>query len=485
MEAFITNLNFSINYNTLWLVLLGTAHFLGVLFSVDSIFRTQTVPGAIAWVLSLNFVPYFAIPFYLVFGRNRFYGYVNARQLKNIELNNFNRNLLTHIKSADPFIKANDSFDVAMSELAGMTLTRGNRVTLLINGRDTFNSIFEAIDNATDYILIQFYIVKADNLGNALKTRLIKKAREGVAVYFIYDEIGSYDLPSKYVDELSRNGIQINPFNTTRGRGNRFQLNFRNHRKTVVVDGKVAFVGGHNVGDQYLGLSPRFGHWRDTHVKVEGPAIQSIQLCFVEDWFWTASDVPSLSWEPTVYEDEGHVSLVLGSGPADDVETCGLFFLNAINRAEKRIWIASPYFIPNSYIVKALQLAVLKGVDVRIILPEKPDHLSVYLSSYSFVNEQDLSGVKFFAYQNGFMHQKVMLVDDMATIGTANFDNRSFRLNFEMMLLFLSPSFAKQVEQMFLADFEQCIRISREDYSKIAFRYKLVIRLARLMAPLQ
>ena len=467
-------------------ITLAIAHVLGVGFSVHSIFRTHTSQGAIAWAISLNTVPYIAVPLYVVFGKNRFHGYIKARNRKDIELNYLVSRMLADTDNNKLFIEVEDARSAVMAYLAGIPFTVGNRAKLLIDGTETFDAIFEAIDSATDYILIQFFVVENDDLGKLLKSKLLAKSRQGVAVYFIYDEIGSYNLSSAYSDELKRGGVRITPFMTTRGNRNRFQLNFRNHRKTVVVDGRVAFVGGHNVGDQYLGLNPKFGHWRDTHVKVEGPAVQGIQLCFVEDWFWAVGDVPSLSWQPTLIEERGHATLVVGSGPADNFETCGLLFLNAINGAEKRIWIASPYFVPDNSIVKALQLAALKGVDVRVILPQKPDHLLVHLSAFSYINETELSGVKFYSYQYGFMHQKVMLVDDdMATIGTANFDNRSFRLNFEMTLLFRSRSFAGEVEEMLKKDFENCNLISTADYNSKPFWYKLAIRLSRLMAPLQ
>lgn len=482
MEGLLTFFDFSIVIG----VIIVVSHVLGMVFSLDSLFRIQSSQGATAWVISLITVPYIAVPLYIVFGRTRFHGYIKARSRKDIELNELIGRTLAFADNNRFFYEDRDARNQVMSYLAGVPFTRGNRAELLVDGNDTFDAVFKAIDEATDYILVQFFIVEADELGQLLKSKLLEKSLQGVSVYFIYDEIGSYALPSAYIEELTRGGVRITPFMTTRGRRNRFQLNFRNHRKTVVVDGRVAFVGGHNVGDQYLGLTPKFGHWRDTHVMVSGPAVQFIQLCFVEDWFWAVSELPSLSWQPDVFEENGHACLVLGSGPADNFETCGLFFLNAINSAKNRIWIASPYFVPDSSIIRALQLAALKGVDVRVILPQKPDHLLVHLSAFSYIMETDLSGVKFFAYQYGFMHQKVMLVDsDMATVGTANFDNRSFSLNFETTLLFHSRSFAGQVEQMLKKDFENCNPISTADYHSKPFWFKLAIRLSRLMAPLQ
>jgi len=474
------------NFNLVTGIVLGLAHLLGLILSIDSLFRTQTSQAAIAWAISLNTIPYVAVPIYLVFGKRKFQGYIKARNLKDIELSQVIGRLLADSGMDNIFEETSDPRISVLAYLAGIPFTRGNQAELLIDGHQTFDRIFKAIDAAKDYILVQFFIVENDNLGQLLKNRLLDKTRQGVAVYFIYDEIGSYRLPSAYIEQLRRGGVSVTPFTTFHRKRNRFQLNFRNHRKTVVVDGKVAFVGGHNIGDRYLGLDPRFGSWRDTHVMVEGPAVLGVQLCFTEDWFWAANNIPNLSWQPRVFREDSHSVLVLGSGPADNFETCGLFFLNAINSARRRIWIASPYFVPDDSIVKALQLAALKGIDVRVMLPQKPDHLLVHLSAYSYINETDLSGVKFFSYRFGFMHQKVMLVDDdMATIGTANFDNRSFRLNFETTLLFLSRSFAARVEQMLKIDFGNCVPISRAEYQGKPFWYKLAVRLSRLMAPLQ
>lgn len=467
-------------------IVIALSHILGFIFTIDSLFRTQSVQGAIAWVISLNTIPYVAVPFYVVFGRNRIQGYIKARHLKDIELNQLAGRLLAGSNVNNVFLDTKESHTKVMADLAGIPFTLGNRSKLLINGHQTFDAIFQAIDTAKDYILIQFYIVENDSLGMMLKAKLLDKVQEGVSIYFIYDEIGSYRLPSSYVEELSNGGVEITPFTTTRRKRNRFQLNFRNHRKIVVVDGKMAFVGGHNLSDKYLGLDPKFSPWRDTHVQIQGSAVQGIQLSFVEDWFWAVDDIPNLSWQPDMFEEDGHPVLVVASGPADRFETCGLLFLNAINSAKKRIWIASPYFVPDDSIIKALQLAALKGIDVRVMLPEKPDHLLVHLSAYSFINETELSGVKFYSYRFGFMHQKVLLVDDeMATIGTANFDNRSFRLNFETTLLFLSKSFAAEVERMLLSDFEQCVSISTTQYKRKSFWYKLAVRFSRLMSPLQ
>jgi len=357
----------------------------------------------------------------------------------------------------------------------------------LINGEATFAAIFAAIERAESYILVEFYIIRADGLGNRLKDALIAKAAEGIDVYILYDSVGSIGLPQTYTDELTAAGVKTAEFNTTRRLGNRFRLNFRNHRKIVVVDGKEAFIGGHNVGDEYLGKNPKLSPWRDTHIRLRGPVTLEAQLTFVEDWHWaTQEPPPRLNWIPEKASGENTIALCLPTGPADPLESATLFFLNAINSATQRIWIVSPYFVPDEQLTSALQLAALRGVDVRILIPEKPDHLLVYLSSFSYLKEAEKAGVKIYRYQPGFLHQKVMLIDHQtATVGTANFDNRSMRLNFEVTVMVVDKEFARQVEEMLTADFAASRQLSPDDLDNRSFLFRFVVRAARLLSPIQ
>ena len=278
----------------------------------------------------------------------------------------------------------------------------------------------------------------------------------------------------------------MSPFNTTKGIRNRFQLNFRNHRKVVVVDGRIAYTGGLNVGDEYMGRSEAFGPWRDTHICLRGPAVQAVQFAFVEDWYWATHRVPELEWAPNASERGEKTVLVIPSGPADELETCGLFFTHAIHSARHRVWIASPYFVPDSKVVAALQIAALRGVDVRILLPEKADHVLVWLSSFSYYNETMPHGVRLFRYQPGFLHQKVMLVDDdISAVGTANLDNRSFRLNFEITLLVVDAGFGAQMREMFERDFDDSRLIEPGELEAKPLWFKVAVRVARLLAPIQ
>jgi len=459
---------------------------LGILSAVHAVMSVRTPQGSIAWAVSLVTFPFVAVPGYWVFGRDKFKGYVLTRQNELDNLSSIilqaNQNLAAVTVDA-----GHSSGAVRLAEtLARSPLTNGNHAELLIDGEATFDSIFAGIDAATDYVLVQFYIVKDDELGRQLQKKLIAAADRGVTILFLYDEIGSLGLSSTYRQKLVDAGIDVRPFHSRKGLGNRFQLNFRNHRKTVVVDGKVAWIGGHNVGDEYLGSDPSFGDWRDTHVRLEGPAAIGAQLAFVEDWRWASDSMPVfLNWEPVRSEQGDMDALVIPTGPADRMETASLVFAAAINSATERVWIASPYFVPDDAIVQALQLAGLRGVDVRILIPEKTDNLLVTMAAYSFLDEVKEAGVKFYRYQGGFLHQKVVLVDNsLATVGTANFDNRSFRLNFEITAAVADRDFAHAVESMLEDDFSKSRLMERDEYDQKSFWFKLAVRSSRLTAPI-
>jgi len=374
----------------------------------------------------------------------------------------------------------------AAEALADFPALNGNETELLIDGEQTFDSILQGIDSAEKYILFQFYIIRDDELGTTIKDHLLASAARGVKVYFLYDEIGSIDLSKSYLNDLRNGGIEVRSFNTRKGRGNRFQLNFRNHRKIVVTDGRSAWVGGHNVGDEYLGKDPKFGNWRDTHLRITGPAALSLQLSFAVDWYWAAdAEIPELSWSPVPSPTDTGEVLIISSGPADKYDTASLMFLHAINSAQGRIWISSPYFVPDDAIIYALQLAGLRGVDVRIIIPDEPDHMLVYLAAFTYFDDASLTGARIYRYTNGFTHGKTMLIDDkIAAIGTANFDNRSFRLNFEITALSSDSGLIGKMEDMFNNDFSNSRLMTRADVDERSFWFRLAIRFARLTSPI-
>jgi cardiolipin synthase len=366
-----------------------------------------------------------------------------------------------------------------------MRFTGGNRFELLVDGEATFDSILAGIAAARRYVLVQFYIVRDDELGRRLKAALIERAKAGVAAVLLYDEIGSSDLSEEYERELGEAGVKVSAFNTTQGHRNRFQINFRNHRKIVVVDGRTAWIGGHNVGDEYLGLDPELSPWRDTHVRLDGPVAIQAQAVVAYDWYWAQRELLGLDWSPHPVDGADGLATVVATGPADRLETAGMFFVHALNSARERIWITAPYFVPDEAVMKALMLAALRGVDVRVLVPARGDSLAVHLAGFHYIEQLTESEVRFCAWGPGFMHQKVMLVDrGTSLIGTHNFDNRSFRLNFEVGALVYDEPFNAEVETMLRRDLESCTPIDPRSFERRSFLWKLGVETARLLAPI-
>jgi cardiolipin synthase len=458
---------------------------LAIASALEVILKARTAQGAIAWTISLLTFPFLTVPLYLVFGRNKFDGYLEKRDEIEEESLRLIQQTSGSIQKHIVPVSRDTPLYTSLFNLARMPATTGNRVQLLVDGRQTFDSIMAGLQAAEKYILFQFYIFRDDDLGVRLGRALADRAKAGVKVFLLYDEIGSRKFPkTRLYKQLQMTGVLVAPFNTTQGRRNRFQLNFRNHRKVVVVDGKYAWIGGHNVGDEYLGMNRRIGHWRDTHVRVRGPSVLGAELAFATDWRWATRSHLDIDWDFNSESCGDSTVLVFPSDPASEYEEAGLMFHQTIVAAEKRIWIASPYFVPDRGIIAALQLAALRGVDVRVIIPDQPDGPVVAMANWSYTRELLPVGVKIYRYQGGFMHQKVLLMDDhLAGVGTANFDNRSFRLNFEITLLVHDPVFAGEVEQMLQADLRRCRQVSLEEFDSKPVWFTLAMAVARLFAP--
>ena len=456
----------------------------GIVAAIDAVMTARTAQGAIAWSVSLVSFPFVAVPAYLVFGRNKFEGLTDAVEQNQAEIDGL---IVEFRDNLNPWTLPEQDrppeFE-AIRRLVGMELLEGNDAELLINGDVTFDSILAGIEQAKEYVLIQFYMFHDDGLGRRVQQALIAKARAGVRVYMLYDEVGSSGLPKRYVDELRAAGAEVSSFKPTQGSNNRFQLNFRNHRKMVVVDGRVGWVGGHNVGDEYLGLDPEFSPWRDTHVRLEGPVVMQLQAVLLSDWYWAAREIPVVNWTPQAAAGADMRAMIVPSAPSQRHETAGLLFVTALHAAKERIWLSAPYFVPDEAVMKALELAALRGVDVRIITTGKPDSLPVYLAAFHYIDQLRDLGIRFYAYQPGFLHEKVMLIDNnVATVGTANFDNRSFRLNFEVTAIIVDAQFGKEMEVMFEQDFAQAVLIEPDAIQNKPFWWRLGVSLSRLAAP--
>jgi cardiolipin synthase len=457
---------------------------LGIVGAIDAIMTARTAQGAVAWSVALVSFPFVAVPAYAVFGRSKFEGMVEAYEQNQDEIDALIEEIHRNLEPWNAFEQGRYPSYEAIRRLSGMEMTRGNRAELLIDGEATFESILAGIAQAKDYMLVQFYMFHDDGLGRRMQQAMIERAKAGVRVYMLYDEVGSKGLPERYVEELRAAGAEVSSFKPTQGVRNRFQVNFRNHRKIVVVDGVTGWVGGHNVGDEYLGLDPEFSPWRDTHVRLDGPVVTQLQAVVIGDWYWATRELPEVNWQPQPAEDSDVEAMIIPSAPTQRLETAGLLFVTALNSAEHRIWLSAPYFVPDEAVMKALELAALRGVDVRVITTGKGDSLAVYLAAFHYIDQLRDLGIKFYAYRPGFLHEKVMLIDDdISTVGTANFDNRSFRLNFEVTAVVADSAFAKEMETMFERDFTHAEPIDPDALEDRPFWWRLGVNLSRLASP--
>ncbi len=463
------------------------AHSVGFALSIQAVMQTRTEQGAVAWAFALNTIPVIAVPAWFVFGSNEVESYQSAMHVGMQEVRPLAKRMIKNLAAE----AASDNESEVMKRLqtiGSLPMMEGNTAKLLINGGATFDALLDAISGAETYILMQFYIFREDVIGKKFRDALVAKAREGIDVYLLLDNIGSMGLSDEFIKSMTREGIKVRYVMNEEGKANRFQLNFRNHRKIVVVDGKRGFLGGLNVGDDYLGKDPELTPWRDTHMEWRGPIVKCLQVPFAEDWRWATGDLlDDLDWEIRPSDTAGEMdALCLATGPADPFETCAMGFMTLIDSAQVRIWLATPYFVPDDKIVTALQLAAIRGVDVRVILPETSDSKLVYLSSFSYLKELEDAGVKFYRYKKGFMHQKVMVIDDsLSAIGSANLDNRSFRLNFEVIGIVSDTAFNAEVRKMLEEDLAQSKLTGSDALDKGTFSFRFGVRLSRMLAPIQ
>ncbi len=458
-----------------------------ILLAFRAILIARTPQSSIGWCIALVVFPIVAIPLFLIFGESRFSGYARAVDGKDPVLTEALRSTVRHLEGYGAEVSPVCADGAAVArKLSRLVATGGNAVRLLVDGKATFDAIFEAIDGATESVWVQFFILRNDKIGRALAERLVAAARRGVKCRVLFDGIGSKNLPRDWTARLVQEGVDIRPFVTNRQHGTRFQINFRNHRKLVIADGKVAFVGGLNVGDEYCGPSRQFESWRDTHMRIEGPAVAGFQMSFLEDWAYVAKTPPDYRLTSAAVPGANAIVFPVASGPAEEWNVCAAVYLSVIQDVKKRLWLASPYFVPSSPLLYAICHAALRGVDVRIILPKNADHLLPWLSSFTYYPKLRAAGVKVYRYQPGFMHQKVLLADDaFSIVGSINLDYRSFMLNFELSAAVEDRAFAKTVEDMFLADFDKSRPEDLRRFEDGPLLFRLKCRAAALVSPEQ
>lgn len=372
-----------------------------------------------------------------------------------------------------------------LSNIPKSPITANNDLQVLTNGEATYDAILEAMEKAAHFIHIEYYIIRDDEIGRKFLDVMVRKSKQGVKVRLIYDGIGSYKLSYDYLETLDKAGVEHYPFLTPIIAFFDKRMNYRNHRKIVIVDGYVGFLGGINIGDEYLGKG-RLGFWRDTHLALQGDSVYFLQDTFLTDWnFVSGQKLTGRRYFPKHNcEDKAHVQII-SSGPDEQWDGILELYFSAIASATERIFISSPYFIPDESIIMGLKTAALSGVDVRIILPGIADSKLVKLASLAYVKDLLQAGVRFFIYQKGFTHAKILIADHtLASVGTANMDMRSFFSNFELnAVLFDIPSIDR-LEADFLNDLNNCSEILWEEFEKRSRIQRGKEVLARLFSPL-
>ncbi len=452
--------------------------------------------ATMAWVLALFLLPLLGVLLYLTFGVKRL-----ARRRR--EGRHLKARIDAVLMKHEYVRKARGVEDPALGDARTQILTQlarnlegpppsaGNRCDLLINAAATYRSMIHAIEGARDHVHVLFYIIQPDETGRALRDRLAATARRGVQVRVLCDAVGSIALPGDFWDPLVEAGGQAAyyaPVNLLYRLRRRDRIDYRNHRKIVIADGRVGYTGGINVGREYLGLNPEVGHWRDTHVRIEGPAALALQGTFAEDWLATTGellDEPRYYPEPPLDAEEGSVVQVVDSGPDRTWSPLHQLFFQAFTLARKRIWVTSPYFIPDAVIEQALVTAALRGVDVRLLVPSRSDSRLVDFASRAYYPNLLQAGVRIFEYARGFVHAKSLLVDDwVATVGSANMDTRSFHLSYELNVMVFDSAFTRELSRVFLDDLRDAREIDLESQRRLGYFRRIAQAVAQLWSPL-
>ncbi|HEY0827047.1 MAG TPA: cardiolipin synthase [Bacilli bacterium] len=374
-----------------------------------------------------------------------------------------------------------------LKNLMDCPITQCNEMIVYNNAKDTYDAILESMEQAKDHIHLEYYIFKADQIGCRFQEVLIRKAREGIKVRFIYDGLGSYELANGFLQELKDAGVEVHSFLPLLVAFFNKRMNYRNHRKIVVVDGIIGFLGGMNVGDEHLGSNPKLGYWRDTHMRMLGDAVNFLQHTFLIDWFFVSGEklIEDHRYFP-VHQCPGNEQVqLISSGPDTQGEGILEMYFAAITTATSHIYITSPYFIPDQSIMMALKTAAVSGLDVRIIIPGVADSKIVELASLSYLEELMRAGVKFYQYEKGFIHAKVMIIDyKLATVGTANLDMRSFFSNFELNAVMFDRKTIQRIESDFLQDLLDSREVTMAKFMQRSRYQKAREVLARLFSPL-
>ena len=438
---------------------------------------------SLAWVTVLVLFPLAGLIIYIFFGRS----FKNKRMIS--------RRNKRRLKKREPSVKGGANLSALSVEsrqqillarsLCGAMLYPGNSVELLTSGKDKFNALLEDLRKASKYIHLQYYIFEDDKIGHEVRDILMDRARAGVKVRVIYDHVGSISVKKKFFREMTDAGVEVYPFFRVAFPPFGSRINWRNHRKIVIIDGSVGYIGGMNIADRYIN-GGKFNVWRDTHVRLTGPAVSSLQYSFAVDWSFMGHPLLEETVDPTpVAADDTAAVQNVPSGPMSQWSNIAHLFSKAINNAKRLVYIQTPYFLPTENLLKALQGAALSNVDVRVMIPRRSDSILLRYASYSYILECLQAGIKFYFYEPGMLHSKTMVIDDeFSSVGSTNFDFRSFEHNFESNLFIYSRSVNERMRAIFADDLKQCTRIRKNDWASRPRIEKMKESVIRLLSPI-
>lgn len=482
IEAFAYNINWYWIYWGLTIIYMLTV--VGIIAVVVS--ENRNPVKSLAWVTVLLLLPVLGMIFYLFFGRSiKNTRMISRRNRRRLRKKAPVQNIDIHRLPLSP--ESLQEIELARS-LTGSQYYHTDSLEIFTSGKDKFDSLLKDISEAQRFIHLQYYIFEDDNIGRRVKDALIEKARAGVVVRVIYDHVGSFKVKRRFFREMSDAGILVFPFFKVSFPQFATRINWRNHRKIVVIDGNVGYIGGMNIADRYVADTKDSPAWRDTHVRVTGPAVHALHFSFAVDWNFMGQPLiddplPVVSHPNSIVP---HTGLqVLTSGPTSQWSNISFVLFKAIANAKKRIFIQTPYFLPTDSLLRALQTAALSHVDVRIMLPRKNDSRLLRNASFSYITECLRSGIKIYLYEKSMLHSKTMVVDnEFVTVGSTNFDFRSFEHNFESNLFIYSPAVNARMAEIFLDDQKDCTRVTAAAWRHRPFPQKFEESLVRLLSPI-
>lgn len=466
-----------------------------ILITIGMIIHDRRDPvKALAWIMFITVVVGVGIVSYILFGRNhRKRKIFNSKEIRDAE--KIEEMCCQQLKDvANPDIKAVESIEshrdmiTLLLNNSKSLLSLNNKVKILLDGKQKFDELFEAIGNATSHIHLEYYIFMHDDIGKRLISTLEEKAREGVEVRVIYDDVGSWGLKYRHVRHMRAAGIEVRGFMPVKFPWFTNKANYRNHRKIAIIDGRVGFTGGINIADRYIN-GVKWGPWRDTHLRIDGQAVAMMQALFIADWYFVNKkellDVNSPKYFPKTKLRTVSPVQIVSSGPDSDWAAIMQAYFAAFNKAEKSIYISTPYFTPTQAILTSLKVASLSGVDVRIMLPSHSDSKIAYWASRSYISELLDAGIKIYLYRNGFSHSKFIVIDDeFCSVGSANMDYRSFEDNFEITAILYDPAIAVKLSGIFMDDLKCSLLLSKSEWEKRSQLHAAYEAFSRLLSPL-